>query len=328
MNKTVLTGIQASGIPHLGNLLGAIMPAIDMSRRPDLNGIFFIADYHALTSLKDRDALQENILSVVAAWLAFGLDIDRHIFFKQSDVHEVMELTWVLNCFTPFPMLANAHSFKDKSENLADVNAGLFTYPVLMAADIILYDVNYVPVGKDQKQHLEMTRDIATKFNQHYGEEFFVLPEPVISESVMTVPGIDGRKMSKSYGNTINIFQTDKKLKKNINRIVTDSTPVEAPKDPDRCNVFAIYSLLAEVADIDAMRANYTAGGYGYGAAKTALYELITDRFATERDAYNRYMNDKGELVRILNQGADRARAIARPKIDAMRKLTGYHINA
>jgi tryptophanyl-tRNA synthetase len=297
--KRVLTGIQSSGIPHLGNFLGAIVPAIQMSKQPDYEGLFFIADYHALTTIKDKETLQENIYSVVASWVAFGLDTERHIFFKQSDVIEVMELTWVLNCFTPFPMLANAHSFKDKSENLHDVNGGLFTYPVLMTSDIILYDISHVPVGKDQKQHLEMARDIAQKFNTHYNTEFFVLPEAVISEEMMLVPGTDGRKMSKSYGNTIDIFQTDKKLKKNINQIVTDSTPMEEPKDPDSCNVYKIYKLLANEEQDQAMRKNYQGGNYGYGHAKTALFELIVENYAEERTKYAALMDDKAQLRKI-----------------------------
>lgn len=327
MKKTVLTGIQSSGVPHLGNLLGAIIPAIEMSKNDEKNGIFFIADYHALTSLKNRETLQDNIYSVVATWLSFGLDIEKNIFFKQSDVSEVMELAWNLNCFTPFPMLQNAHSFKDKSENLADVNGGLFTYPVLMAADILLYDVHEVPVGKDQKQHLEMARDMASKFNNHYGSDFFVLPEPVINENVMLVPGTDGRKMSKSYGNTVNIFQTDKKLKKNINAIITDSTPLEKPKNPDTCNVFAIYSLLASEADTAALREKYLAGNFGFGHAKTALLELVMDRFARERAEFERYMNDKAELRRVLDAGAERARAIASRKVSALREITGYSLS-
>jgi tryptophanyl-tRNA synthetase len=324
MKKTVLTGIQSSGIPHLGNLLGAIIPAIEMSKDQDKNGLFFIADYHALTSLKNKDILQENIYSVVAAWLAFGLDIEKNIFFKQSDVIEVMELAWNLACFTPVPMLQNAHSYKDKAENLADVNAGLFMYPTLMAADILLYDVHEVPVGKDQKQHLEITRDIASKFNHHYKQDFFVLPDAVINESVMLVPGTDGRKMSKSYGNTVNLFQSDKQLKKNINAIITDSTPLEAPKDPNTCNVFAIYSLIAEKAETDALRKKYLAGNFGFGHAKTALLELVMDKFATERAEYSRYINDKAELLRVLDAGASRARELAQSKIAGLRQLTGY----
>lgn len=324
--KTVLTGIQSSGIPHLGNFLGAIIPAIEMSQRADHRGLFFIADYHALTTIKNKEELQENIYSVVASWLAFGLDIEKHIFFKQSDVIEVMEMTWVLSCFAPYPMLANAHSFKDKSDNLKDVNGGLFTYPVLMTSDILLYDVTHVPVGKDQRQHLEIARDIAQKFNSHYDVDFFVLPEAVISEDSMLVPGLDGRKMSKSYGNTIDIFQNDKKLKKNINAIVTDSTPMEDPKNPDDCNVYQIYKLLATAEQDAEMRRKYEAGNYGYGHAKSDLYDLITTKFKNERSRYAELMEDKAALRDVLEKGAKRAKAIAAQKIIEMRKITGYQL--
>jgi len=324
--KTVLTGIQSSGIPHLGNLLGAIIPAIDFSKNEGYNCLYFIADYHSLTTNKNKDLLQENIYAVTAAWQAFGLDTNTHIFFKQSDVIEVMELAWVLNCFTPYPMLANAHSFKEKKSNLADVNGGLFTYPVLQAADIILYDADLVPVGNDQKQHIEMARDIAVKFNQHYGVDFFVPPEPVISEIVMTIPGIDGRKMSKSYGNIIDIFLPEKQLKKQINSIVTDTTPLEKPKNPDSCSVFAIFSLLAESAAVEKMRQNYLAGNYGYGHAKTELFELIMDKYSNQRHEFTKLMNDKTELRHILSFGASKARAKASMKIKEMRTLMGYEL--
>jgi tryptophanyl-tRNA synthetase len=323
--KTILTGIQASGRPHLGNLLGAIEPAIQMSRKKENKGIFFIADYHALTSTKDKEKLQDSILSVVATWLAMGLDIENHIFFKQSDVIEVMELSWVLSCFTPYPMLANAHSFKDKSDNLSDVNAGLFTYPTLMAADILLYDVDFVPVGKDQKQHLEITRDIASKFNRTYEIEFFKLPKAMINENLMTIPGTDGRKMSKSYGNTIDIFLPLKKLKKNINSVVTDSKELEEPKDPDSCNVFALYQLLATEGKIENLRERYLAGNFGYGHAKKELFELILEKYAKEREEFDRYMNDKTELLNILNKGAEKAKEIASKKIIELRKITGFN---
>ena len=240
----ILTGIQSSGKPHLGNLLGAIIPAIRLSQDPKNESFFFIADLHSLTTIKDAEVRKENVNAVAAAWLAFGFDTDKNLFYRQSKVPQVTELNWYMSCYTPFPMLANAHSFKDKSDRLADVNAGLFTYPVLMACDIILYDANVVPVGKDQKQHLEMTRDIASAFNHRYGD-VFVLPEARIDEQIMTIPGTDGQKMSKSYGNTIDIFQTDKKLRKNVMQIITDSTPMEEPKNPDNCNVFNIYKLLA-----------------------------------------------------------------------------------
>lgn len=318
----ILTGIQSTNIPHLGNILGAIMPAIELSRQSGNEALFFIANLHSYTSVKDVNLLKESTDAVAATWLAFGFDTDKNIFYRQSDVTEVCELTWYLNCFTPFPMLANAHSFKDKSERLADVNAGLFTYPVLMAADIILYDAHFVPVGKDQVQHLEMTRDIAEKFNNHYGETF-VLPQAKTDEQVMIVPGIDGQKMSKSYNNFINIFLPEKELKKVVMSIVTDNTPLEAAKNPDTCNVFALYRLLASKEQITVMRENYLRGGYGYGAAKTALFELLLDKFQNQRETYQYYMNNRKELDIRLLQGAEKARKIARTTLNRVREKLG-----
>src|SRR5687768_6028122 len=281
----ILTGIQSSGKPHLGNLLGAIIPAIQLSKQAGNDSFFFIADLHSLTTIKDAQVRTDNVRAVAAAWLAFGFDIEKNFLYRQSRIPEVCELTWYLNCFTPFPMLANAHSFKDKSEKLADVNAGLFTYPVLMTADIILYDANFVPVGKDQRQHLEMARDIATAFNSQYGETF-VIPEAKIAEEVMTIPGTDGQKMSKSYGNIIDIFLPDKELKKQVMTIVTDSTPLEAPKNPDKDNVYAIYSLLASDEQRTALRNKYLGGNFGYGHAKQELLDLILTKFKKEREAF------------------------------------------
>jgi len=321
----ILTGIQSTNIPHLGNILGAVMPAIELSKQPGNESLFFIANLHTLTSVKDISLLKESTDAVAATWLAFGFDTDKNIFYRQSDVPEVCELTWYLNCLTPFPMLANAHSFKDKSERLADVNAGLFTYPVLMAADIILYDANFVPVGKDQVQHLEMTRDIAEKFNNRFGETF-VIPEVKIDEQVMIVPGIDGQKMSKSYNNFINIFLPEKELKKVVMSIVTDATPLEAPKNPDTCNVFALYKLLASKEAVAAMRENYVKGNYGYGHAKTALYELILEKFKTQRESYNYYMSNRQELEAKLQIGADKARVIAKTTLKRVREKLGFKI--
>jgi len=318
----ILTGIQSSGRPHLGNLLGAIIPAIKLSELPGNDSLFFIADLHSLTTIKDAKTRVENTRAIAAAWLAFGFDIEKNYLYRQSRIPEVCELTWYLNCFTPFPMLANAHSFKDKSEKLADVNAGLFTYPVLMTADIILYDANFVPVGKDQKQHLEMARDIATTFNNQYGDTF-VVPEAKIEEQVMTVPGIDGQKMSKSYGNIIDIFVPDKELKKQIMAIVTDSTPLEAPKDPDKDNVFAIYSLLASEDQLRALRNKYLGGNFGYGHAKQELYELILTKYSKQREAFNFYMGNPQELDRKLEQGEAKARVIARSVLERVRKKLG-----
>jgi tryptophanyl-tRNA synthetase len=319
----ILTGIQSSGRPHLGNLLGAIIPAIKLSKLPGNESLFFIADLHSLTTIRNAQQRIDNVNAVAAAWLAFGFDIEHNLLYRQSRIPEVCELTWYLSCFTPFPMLGNAHSFKDKSDRLADVNAGLFTYPVLMTADIILYNAHYVPVGKDQKQHLEMARDIASGFNAIYGETF-VVPEAKIEEQVMTVPGTDGQKMSKSYGNTIDIFLTDKELKKQVMSIVTDSTPMEAPKNPDTDNVFAIYKLLASAEQISSLRANYLAGNFGYGHAKQELFELIVSKYKNEREAFNFYMANLPELEKKLRQCEAKATEIAREVLGRVRKKLGY----
>lgn len=320
----ILTGIQATGTPHLGNLLGAIIPAIKMANDPGNDAFLFIANMHSLTTIKDGDVIKENTYAVAAAWLAFGLDTERTTFYRQSDVPEVSELMWYLSCFTPFPMLANAHSFKDKSaNNLSDVNAGLFTYPTLMAADILLYDANYVPVGKDQQQHLEMTRDIAGAFNRKSGE-VLVLPEGLYDEKVMIVPGTDGRKMSKSYGNFINIFLPEKELKKQVMSIVTDSTPLEEPKDPNTCNVFALYRLVAGEVQTEDLRKKYLAGNFGYGHAKKELLSLLLEHYASERDSFNRFMNDRGALDSELAKGADKAREVASKTLFRIREALGY----
>jgi tryptophanyl-tRNA synthetase len=319
----ILTGIQSSGKPHLGNLLGAIIPAIKLSQQPGNDSFFFIADLHSLTTIKDSQTRSENVQAVAAAWLAFGFDIEKNYLYRQSRIPEVCELTWYLNCFTPFPMLANSHSFKDKSEKLSDVNAGLFTYPVLMTADIILYDANFVPVGKDQRQHLEIARDIATGFNSQFGETF-VVPEPKIEETVMTIPGTDGQKMSKSYGNIIDIFLPEKELRKQVLSIVTDSTPLEAPKNPDTDNVYAIYSLLATEEQKQSLRKKYEGGNYGYGHAKQELYELVVDRFRKEREAFAFYMSNPAELDKKLEQGEAKARVIAQKTLDRVRKKLGF----
>ena len=320
----ILTGIQSTNIPHLGNILGAILPAIELSKKPGNESLFFIADLHSLTAIKDAAFIRNSVNAVAATWLAFGFDTEKHVFYRQSRVPEVCELTWYLNCFTPFPMLANAHSFKDKSDRLSDVNAGLFTYPVLMAADIILYDANYVPVGKDQMQHLEIARDIATAFNSKYEQEVFVLPEGLVDKHVMIVPGTDGQKMSKSYNNFINIFLPEKELKKVVMGIVTDSKGLEEPKDPDTCNVFKLYALLASEEEIRTMRDNYTRGGYGYGHAKTALYELILRRFEEPRQRFNELMANPELLEKQLQTGEEKARKMAREKLAVVRNILGF----
>lgn len=319
----ILTGIQSSGRPHLGNLLGAIIPAIKLSQQPGNESFFFIADLHSLTTIKDAKTRIANVQAVAAAWLAFGFDVDKNLLYRQSQIAEVCELTWYLNCFTPFPMLANAHSFKDKADRLADVNAGLFTYPVLMTADIILYNADFVPVGKDQRQHLEMARDIASVFNNLYGETF-VIPEARIEESVMTIPGTDGQKMSKSYNNIIDIFLPEKELKKQIMSIVTDSTPMEQPKNPDTDNVFAIYKLVATPPQTEALRQKYLAGNFGYGHAKQELLSLILEKYSKEREVFNYYMNNLPELNRKLEQSEAKAREIARSVLARVRDKLGY----
>lgn len=319
----ILTGIQSSGKPHLGNILGAIKPAIELSRQVENDSFFFIADLHSLTTIKDAEQRKANVYAVAAAWLAFGFNTDKNTFYRQSRIPEVCELAWYLNCFAPYPMLANAHSFKDKADRLADVNAGLFTYPVLMACDIILYDAHYVPVGKDQKQHLEMTRDLASSFNIQYGETF-VVPEAKINETVMTVPGTDGNKMSKSYNNYIDIFLPAKQLKKQVMGIVTDSTPLEDPKDPDTCNVFKIYSLVASKEQTAALREKYLGGNYGYGHAKKELLQLLVEQFSEERKIYDYYLGNLPELEAKLREGEEKARVIARATLQRVREKLGF----
>jgi tryptophanyl-tRNA synthetase len=319
----ILTGIQSSGQPHLGNLLGAILPAIELSKASQNESFFFIADLHSLTTIKDGPLREQHTRSVAAAWLACGFDTQKNTFYRQSRVPEVCELAWYLSCFTPFPMLANAHSFKDKSDRLADVNAGLFTYPVLMAADILLYDAHFVPVGKDQRQHLEIARDLAGAFNREYGDTF-VVPEAKIDEQLMVIPGTDGQKMSKSYHNTIDIFLPEKELKKQVMGIVTDSTPLEEPKDPDACNVYKLYALVAGPEQVAEMRQRYLAGNYGYGHAKKALLEALLERFAEARGVYARYMGDPAALDGLLAQGEEKARAVASQVLARVRSRLGF----
>ncbi len=319
----ILTGVQSTGTPHLGNLLGAIIPAIQMANQPENESFLFIADMHSLTQIKDAKTLRENTYSTAATWLAFGLDIEKTVFYRQSNIPQVTELTWYLNCFFPYQRLTLAHSFKDKADRLEDVNAGLFTYPMLMAADILLYDAEVVPVGKDQLQHLEMTRDVAARMHAQVGE-LFVLPEAKVQQETMYVPGTDGTKMSKSKGNIINLFLPDKKLRKQIMGIATDSTPMEDPKDPDTCNVFALYKLIATPEQLAEMRANYEGGNYGYGHAKQALYELLIDTFATQRERYHYYMDNLNEIDAALAVGAQKAKAIADTVLARVREKVGY----
>jgi len=319
----ILTGIQSTGTPHLGNILGAILPAIEMAKKSGNDSYLFIADLHSLTQIKDAETLKYNTYSTAATWLACGLDIEKSTFYRQSDVPQVTELAWYLSCFFPYQRLTLAHSFKDKADRLEDVNAGLFTYPMLMAADILLYDANIIPVGKDQLQHIEMTRDVATRFHAKMGDTF-VLPEADVQKETMLIPGTDGEKMSKSKGNIIDIFQEDKKLRKQIMSIQTDSTPLEDPKDWKTCNCFALYNLLASKDDVAVMKANYEAGGYGYGHAKQVLYELILGRFAKERERYNYYMKNLEEIENALKIGAEKAKKVANEVLNRTRNKLGY----
>ena len=319
----ILTGIQSTGRPHLGNILGAIIPAIALSKKAKNESLFFIADLHSFTISRDSETLKENTYATAAAWLAFGFDTDKNLFYRQSDVTEVCELTWYLNCFTPYPMLANAHSFKDKADRLSDVNSGLFTYPVLMAADILLYDAEIVPVGKDQVQHLEITRDIAGAFNHKYPNSF-VLPETKIDERVMIIPGTDGQKMSKSYHNIIDIFLPEKKLRKQIMGIQTDSTPLEEPKDAVNCNVFNLYRLLSSKDRTADLKEKYEVGNFGYGSAKQEFFELICDSFSAEREKFNYLMENKNIIEEELQEGAKKAKVIAREVLSRVRKNIGY----
>ena len=319
----VLTGIQSTGTPHLGNLLGAILPALQMAQDTRNESFLFIADLHSLTQIKDGKQLRQNTYEVAATWLAFGLDCERVIFYRQSDVPYTTELAWYLACFFPYQRLTLAHSFKDKADRLEDVNTGLFTYPMLMAADILLYDAEVVPVGKDQLQHLEFARDVASRFNYQMGETF-VLPKESIREDIMIIPGTDGEKMSKSRRNYINIFLPEKELKKQIMSIQTDSTPLEAPKDPDNCNVFSLYKLLASQEQTLQMADLYRAGNYGFGHAKTALYELILEKFAEPRQRFAYYMQHLTEVDDILRKGAEKASGIAQQTLKRIREKLGY----
>ena len=319
----ILTGVQSTGTPHLGNLLGAILPAIEMSKNPGNESFLFIADMHSLTQIKDPQELRENTYATAAVWFACGLDPAKTVFYRQSDIPEVTELMWYLLCFYPYSRLTLAHSFKDKQDRLEDVNGGLFSYPILMAADIVLYDAEIVPVGKDQLQHLEMTRDVAARFNTKMGETF-VLPSEKIQEDNKLIPGTDGEKMSKSRDNTINIFLPEKQLRKQVMSIETDSKALEEPKDTTTCHVFALYQLIANQEQIQLMTENYLQGGYGYGHAKQALFELILEKFQTERERFDYLMNHKNELDEVLALGAEKARIVAKKVLQRVRTKLGY----
>ena len=319
----ILTGVQSTGTPHLGNLLGAIIPSIKMANKSNEESYFFIANLHSLTQIKDAKVLQDNTFSTAAAWLAFGLDTNKACFFRQSDVSEVTELAWHLSCFFPYQRLTLAHSFKDKSDNLKDVNTGLFSYPMLMAADILIYDANIVPVGKDQLQHLEITRDVAARFNNQMGETL-VIPEPKLQEESKYVIGTDGEKMSKSKGNTIDIFLSDEKLKKQIMKILTQSLSIEDKKNPNECNVYRIYSLIASKEKKEVLKTRYTTGGLGYGEAKEILFNEILERFQKERDLYNTYHSNKSKVEGVLKDGAKKARKQAQIVLKRVRSKVGF----
>ena len=321
----ILTGIQSTGTPHLGNVLGAIRPAIKLAQDTQDESFLFIADLHSLTQIKDGSELRANTYAAAAAWLACGLDTDRTVFYRQSDVPQCTELAWYLSCFFPYNRLTLAHSFKDKSDRLEDVNAGLFSYPMLMAADILAYDANEVPVGKDQLQHLEMARDVAGRINHKVGREILIEPEARTNDATMYVPGTDGAKMSKSKGNLLDPFADEKALKKAINKqIVTDATPLEEPKNPESSVVYQIYKLVASPEEANAMAIKLLAGGYGWGHAKKDLLGALVDGFSQERDTFNRYMADLPALDAELAKGANKARIVANATVNRLRGAFGY----
>ena len=317
----ILTGIQSTGTPHLGNILGAIIPAIELSKKNN-ESFLFIADLHSLTQIKDAKELKENTYSTAATWLAFGLNPQKTIFYKQSDIPVTTELAWILSSYYPYQRLTLAHSFKDKSNDLKNVNAALFTYPMLMAADILLYDANYVPVGKDQIQHLEITRNVASKFNNLHGETL-IIPEAITDENTKLIIGTDGQKMSKSKSNIINIFLSDKQLKKQIMSIKTDSLPIESIKNPNTCNVFKLYSLIGNEAQVKQMKENYEKGGYGYGEAKSQLFNLILETYSKQRNTYNYLMDNISEIDQTLKDGSIRAKKIADQVIKRVKSKLG-----
>jgi tryptophanyl-tRNA synthetase len=330
MSKPVsLTGIKPTGIPHIGNYLGAIKPALNYTDSHE--AVYFIADYHALTTVWKGEDMRHQIHSVAATWLALGLDPETCHFYKQSDVPEIFELNWVLSCFTPKGFMNRAHGYKDKVAKNQEagrdadegVNMGLYGYPCLMNADILMFGANIVPVGKDQKQHVEFTRDIATRFNKNYKQEVLTIPEPVIDELTDVIPGMDGRKMSKSYDNTIEIFLSSKKLKKKVNKIVTNSQEMEEVKDPETCNVFALYKFFASEDEQSELAEEYRAGGMGWGAAKAELHRVLDREFAEAREKYDHLMANTHEIDAILAKGAEKARVKARELMDQIRGLVG-----
>jgi len=332
MSKPIsLTGIKPTGTPHLGNYLGAIKPALELREKYDT--VYFIADYHAMTlaAVHNKEEMRNNTYKVAATWLALGLNPEEGLFYKQSDIPEIFELSWLLSCFTPKGFMNRAHAYKDKvAKNQAagtdpddGINMGLYCYPCLMDADILMFKSDVVPVGKDQKQHVEFSRDIAERFNKHYGKNIFVVPEAVIHAETDIIPGLDGRKMSKSYGNTIEIFLEPKELKNKIGKITTNSQPIEEPKDPDKCNVFALYKLFASKEQTEALAARYRAGGMGWGHAKEALRELLEEYFAKPREKYKALLANTAQIDKILAHGAEKARAISKPFMQEIRDTIG-----
>ena len=319
----ILTGIQSTGTPHLGNILGAIIPAVEMANSTDDESYLFIANMHSLTQIKDDKVLKENTFSTAATWLAFGLDPAKTCFYRQSDVPEVTELAWYLSCFFPYQRLKLAHSFKDKSDNLKDVNSGLFSYPMLMSADILLYDADIVPVGKDQLQHLEMTRDVASRFNNLMGETF-IIPEAKIQDDTKYITGIDGEKMSKSKNNIVDIFVDDKKLRKQIMKIETQSLAVEDPKNPEECNVFKLFEVVAPDSDVKLLKSEYLKGGVGYGDAKEQLFNKILQRFSGNREKYFELLENKDQVEDLLLTGAQKARKQAQKVLKRVRSRVGF----
>lgn len=316
----VLTGVQSTGVPHLGNILGAIKPAIALAEEGENESFLFIADMHTITQIKDGKSIRENTFATAAAWLACGLDTSKTVFYRQSDIPQVTELAWYLSCYFPFQRLTLAHSFKDKAGRMEDVNAGLFNYPMLMAADILLYDAEYVPVGKDQLQHLEITRKVAGAFNHQMGETF-VIPKDKVQESTMLILGTDGEKMSKSRDNFINIFLPEKELKKVINKkVVTDATPLEDPKIAEGAIVFELYKHVATAEEVEILREKLVAGGYGWGHAKADLLQAILTNFKKERERFNYFMANTDEIDKKLTEGAEKAKVIANEVLEKVRQ--------
>ena len=316
----ILSGIQPSGILHIGNYFGMMRPAIELQTQGE--ALYFIADYHALTSVRDPALLRENVRRVALDFLACGLDPERAVLFLQSDIPQVAELAWILNTVAPMGLLERAHSYKDKVARGLPASAGLFTYPVLMAADILIYDSDLVPVGRDQKQHVEITRDLATKINETYGETL-KLPQPRIQETTQTVPGLDGQKMSKSYGNTIDIFSEEKEMRRRVMSIVTDSMPVEAPKNPDQSTIFHLFSLVATPEETATMRAAFEKGGTGYGDFKKQLFVRLWEYFAPMRQRREEILARPGYIEEVLTLGAERANGIANEVMTRVRQAIG-----